>query len=292
MRLPSLALRISLGVALLVAVVVLIVVEARGEEYQSRVGLLAVATDNSAEAGHARYGEVVALSLPALVEVSRSPSVLRAPAQELGTTIDDLARRVSVELVPASGLARLSVRARTADEAAQAATRIAQAVVDVDLLAPAARLRVLDRPETTRTAPDRPLASGLALVAGVIAGLAAHAAAHLRRTRPGDQVRAALTAGGVRHPVAVLPDDDPGLAQRLAVLCEASARPARVVAVVPELTARADELAAELPDKTGEPGDGDAVIAVVLADSRRQDELATVVGALPAVATVVAVVMC
>ncbi|ONI80351.1 hypothetical protein ALI22I_44215 [Saccharothrix sp. ALI-22-I] len=284
---------ISLGVALLVALAVLIAVEVGGEEHESRVGLLAVATaGDPAQLGQAQYGEVVALALPALVEVSRSPSVLRGPAEELGTTIDDLARRVSVELVPASGLARLSVRAPTADQAAQAATRIAQAVVDADLLTPAARLRILDRPETTRIAPDRPLASGLALVAGVIAGLAAYAVGHLRRTRPGDQVRAALTAGGVRHPVAVLPDDDPGLAQRLTVLCEASARPARVVAVVPELTERAEALAAELPDKTGEPGDGDAVIAVVRAGGGRHEELATVVGALPVSATVVAVVLC
>ncbi|WP_158850955.1 hypothetical protein [Saccharothrix deserti] len=287
---------VSLGVALLVALAVLLTVELGGEEYESRVGLLAVATDpppdGQAPGVRAQYGEVVALALPALVEVSRSPSVLRTPADELGTTIEDLARRVSVELVPASGLARLSVRAATADEAAQAAMRIAQAVVDANLLAPAARLRLLDRPETTRIAPDRPLAFGLALVAAVVAGLAAYAVGHLRRTRLGDQVRAALTAGGVRHPVAVLPDDDPGLAQRLTVLCEASARPARVVAVVPELTERAEALAAGLPDKTGEPGDGDAVIVLVPAGSRRHDELATVVGALPAAATVVAVVLC
>lgn len=283
---------ISLGVALLVAVAVLLVVEVGGEEHESRVGLLAVPTEGEGpEGGRAQYGEVVALSLPALVELSRSPSVLRAPAEELGTTTEDLARRVSVELVPASGLARLSVRAATADQAAQAATRISQAVVDADLLGPAARLRPLDRPETTRVAPDRPLALGLALVAGVVAGLAAHAVGHLRRTRAGDHVRAALTAGGVRHPVAVLPDDDPDLARRLAVLCEASARPARVVAVVPELTDRAEALAAELPDKTGEPADGDAVIAVV-PDGGPQDELATVVGALPTTATLVAVVTC
>lgn len=283
----------GIGVALVVAVAVLVAVEAGGEEYESRVGLLAVATDGAEDQSwQAPYGEVVSLALPALTEVSRSPSVLLGPAAELGTTTDDLARRVSVELVPASGLARLSVRAPTAEQATQAVTRIAQAVVGVDLLAPAARLRQLDRPETTRIAPDRPLAYGLALAAGVVAGLGAFGIGHLRRTRPGDQVRAALTAGGVRHPVAVLPDDDPELARRLTVLCEASARPARVVAVVPELTDRADALAAELPDKTGEPADGDAVIAVVPAGGRRHEELATVVGALPAAATVVAVVLC
>lgn len=285
-------LTLSLGLALLVAAVIVVAVELAGEEYESRVGVLAVpAVGEPDQPPPGGFGEVVALSLPALVEVARTPTVLRATADELGTTTDDLARRVSVELVPASGLARLSVRADTADLAAQAATRIAQTVVDADLFAPVARLRMLDRPETTRVAPDRPLAYGLALIAGVLAGLAAHAVDHLRRTRPRDRVRGALSAGGVRHPVAVLPDDEPDLVRRLALLCEASARPARVVAVVPGLTGRAEELAAELPDKTGEPADGDAVIAVV-PDGGPQEELATVVGALPATATLVAVVTC
>ncbi|MFT7841042.1 hypothetical protein Q5530_33320 [Saccharothrix sp. BKS2] len=278
----------AVGVAVLVAAAVVLFVEVRGEEHESRVGLLAgpVASD-----GPAQFGEVVALSLPALVEVARSPSVLRAPAEAVGIAPADLAGRVSVELVPASGLARLSVRAPTADQASEAVNLIARAVVDADLLAPAARLRLLDRPETRRVAPDRPLAFGLALVAGVVAGLGAYAFGHLRRTRAGDRVRAALAAGGVRHPVAVLDDDDPDLVRRLAVLCGAAARPARVVAVVPELTGRAEALAAELPDKTGEPADGDALIALAPRDRGRHDELAAVVGALPAPTTVVGVVL-
>lgn len=276
------------GVGVLVAAAVVLAVEVGGEEYQSRVGLLAGPVET---AGPAQYGEVVALSLPALVEVARSPSVLSGPARAVGTTPEDLARRVSVELVPASGLARLSVRASTAERAGEAAGLIARAVVDADLLAPAARLRQLDRPETTRVAPDRPLAFGLALVAAVVAGLGVLAAAHLRRTRAGDRVRAALAAGGAGHPVAVLDDDDPDLMRRLAVLCGAASRPARVVAVAPELAGRAEVLAAELPDRTGEPADGDAVIAVVRRDGGRHDELAAVVGALPATATVVGVVL-
>ncbi|MEU4746669.1 hypothetical protein AB0G02_40290, partial [Actinosynnema sp. NPDC023658] len=146
---------VSIGIGVLVALVVLLSVELRGEEFERRVGLLAVATDPG-ESAQAGFGEVVALSLPALVEAARTPTVLRPTADELGTTTEELARRVSVELVPASGLARLSVRAGTADQAAQAATRIAQTVADANLFAPVARLRLLDRPETTRTAPDRP----------------------------------------------------------------------------------------------------------------------------------------
>ncbi|MFD1152285.1 hypothetical protein ACFQ3T_34560, partial [Saccharothrix hoggarensis] len=116
--------------------------------------------------------------------------------------------------------------------------------------------------------------------------------------------------------VVLLPDDDPDLTGRLTVLCEASARPARVVAEVPELTSRAEALAAELPDKTGEPGDGEAVIALVPAVperwpvgvgaasrraagrdeagralGRRHEELAAAAAALPAPATVIAVLV-
>ncbi|MFD7658031.1 hypothetical protein ACFV4N_29010 [Actinosynnema sp. NPDC059797] len=279
---------VCVGVGVLVAAAVLLFVEVRGEEHQSRVGLLAapVATDSPAP-----FGEVVALSLPALVELARSPSVLREPADALGVEPADLAAGVSVELVPASGLARLSVRLPTADQASEAVALIARNVVDADLLAPSARLRLLDRPETTRVAPDRPLAFGLALVAGVVAGLVALAFGRLRRTGAVDRVRAALVAGGARHPVAVLDDGDPDLVRRLTVLCGAAARRARVVAVTPELAERAEELAAELPDKTGEPADGEALIALAPRDRWRHDELAAVVGALPGSATVVGVVL-
>ncbi|MBB5957083.1 hypothetical protein FHS29_003676 [Saccharothrix tamanrassetensis] len=264
--------------ALLVGALVLIATVLKGEEYQGRVGLLAGPAGPEAP----QYGEVVALSLPALVEVARSPSVLVRTGTE--------AERVSVELVPASGLARLSVRAPSAGQAGNEAAAVAQAVVDANLLAPAGKLRVLDTPEVIRVAPDWPLTIGLALAAAVAAGIAVAAVRHLRRTRVTDGVRAALSSAGVGHPVAVVRDDDPALVERLTVLCGAAARPARVVAVVPELAPRAESLTERLPDKAYEPADGVALIAVAPTGAR-QDELASVVGALPAGTTVVAVVL-
>ncbi|RKT55435.1 hypothetical protein C8E97_4103 [Saccharothrix australiensis] len=264
--------------ALLVGGLVLAATVFRGEEHQARVSLLAGPAGPDAP----QYGEVVALSLPALVEVARSPLVLA----RAGT----VAERVSVELVPASGLARLSVRAPTAAQASAEAAAVARAVVATDLLAPAATLRLLDEPEVTRVAPDWPLALGLAFAAAVAAGVTTAAGRHLRRTRVSDTVRAALAAAGSDRPVAVLHDDDPGLVGRLAVLCDAATRPARVVAVVPELIPSAEALAARLPDKTAEPSDGVALVVVVPAGGR-QEELASVVGALPAGTTVVAVVL-
>lgn len=278
----------GVAVGLFVTAMVLIAADARGEEFEGRVGLLAQpmpATDAAA----APYGEVVSLGLPALVELARSPSVLHAAAEGLGTSPEQLAKGVSVELVPASAFVRLAVRAPTEAQAQTAVSAIAKAMVTADLLAPAGKLRLVDeRAELTRVAPDRPLAFGLALAAGAVAGLGTGTVITLRRARSG-AIEAALDAAGVRHPVTVVREDDEALEDRLAVLCAAAARPARVVAVAPDLADRADELAQRLPDKTGEPTEGSAVIAVIHENS--PDEVATVVGLLPRSSVLVAVVL-
>lgn len=279
-------------VALLVGGLVLLATKLRGEEYESRVSLLATPAAQTG-AATAQYGEVVALSLPAVIQLVRSPSVLQAAAAESGTTPEQLAKNLAVELVPASGLARLSVRAPSAAQADAAATAIARAVIATDLLAPVGKLRLLDeRPESTRVAPDWSLALGLALAAAAFAGVTAGSLRHLHRARTAEEsVRAALAAAGVHHPVSLAREDDPVLAERLAALCAAAARPARVVPVVPELAEQAEALAQRLPDKSAEPADGTAVIAMVHGDRERQDELATALAVLPASAVLVAVVL-
>ncbi|MGW3962490.1 hypothetical protein ACWED2_21905 [Amycolatopsis sp. NPDC005003] len=273
------------AVALVAGALVLLVGLTRGEEYQGRVSLLA----GPAAADGAPYGEVVSLALPALVELARSPSVLQAAAPVSGYSPDELAGHVSVELVPASGLARLSVRAPSADRAGATATALGKAMIDADLLAPAGKLRTLDpRPEIVTVAPDVPLVTGLALVAAIAAGLATAA---LRRLTPGGAgpgpVRRALAAAGVHRPVAVLREEDPSAADRLAVLCRAAGRPARVLPVTPELTEAAAKLAAGLPEEHGE---GASVVAVTTA-GRHQAELTAAVGVLPGDAVLVAVVL-
>lgn len=275
----------SVAAALLVGALVLLVGLTRGAEYQGRVSLLAT----PAAADGAPYGEVVSLALPALVELARSPSVLQAAAPVSGYSADELAGHVSVELVPASGLARLSVRAASAEQAGATATALAKAMIGADLLAPAAKLRTLDpRPEVVAVAPDAPLVAGLALVGAVAAGLATAA---LRRLTPGGggpgPVRRALAAAGIHRPVAVLREDDPAAADRLAVLCRAAGRPVRVLPVVPELAETAAKLAAGLPEEHGE---GASVVAVAT-PGRQQAGLTAAVGVLPADAVLVAVVL-
>lgn len=269
--------------AVLVGAAVLLAVATRDGVTEGRLTLLAtpVAADS------AQFGEVTSLAAPAVVQLVRSPSVLDAAAGAAGTTPERLADAIAVELVPASGVARISVRADSADHASAAVTAVARAVVEADLLAPAARFRLVDpRPETTQVSPDWRLATGLALVAAVIAGVAVVA---LRRLR-GD-VRTSLAAAGIGHPVVVAADDDPDLTERLAALCVAAARPVRVLPVSPSLVERAEALARALPDKASEPADGTAVIAVASGDRARRGDLATALAVLPASSVLVAVVL-
>jgi hypothetical protein len=273
--------------AVLTGAVVLLAVLLRGEEYEARVGLLATPA-GPAPGSTAQYGEVVALTLPALVELARSPSVLRAAADGW-TSPEELGEHVAVELVPASGVARLSVRGPSAARAGAAAETIARAMIDAGLLAPAGTLRLLDAaPDVARVAPDRPLGIGLALAAAVVAGVAVLALCQVRR--PGNAaVRAALTAAGTHHPVTTARVGDPGLPERLAALCAATGRGARVVAVAPALAREATALARRMP-ASPHPGAGAGVIAVTRARGP-QDELATVAGALTADDVLVAVVL-
>ena len=276
------------AVALVVAVLVLAVTSLRGEQYESRVAVLAVPATQTDSA--AQYGEVASLAMPAIVQLVHSPTVLEAAAQAASTTPREIA--VAVELVPASGLARLTVRAGSAEQASAAVTAVAKGVADANLLAPAGRLRVLDeRPDTTRVAPDWKLAAGLAMAAALAAGIATAALRTLRRPRTGEAaVRAAVAAAGVRHPVALVREDDPGMLDRLTALCVAAARPVRVIPAEHGLSAQAESLAASLPDKADEPGEGTAVIAVADGGNEPGD-LAAALAVLPASAVLVAVVL-
>ncbi|MEV6711422.1 hypothetical protein AB0M48_05180 [Lentzea sp. NPDC051208] len=270
--------------AVLVGAAVLLAVALRDGVTEGRLTLLATPS----APGSAQFGEVTSLATPAVVQLVRSPSVLDAAAGAAGTTPDRLADAIAVELVPASGVARISVRADSAAHAASAVTAVARAVIEADLLAPAAKFRLVDpRPETTQVSPDWRLATGLALVAAVIAGVAVVAVRRLRANAVG----AALSTAGIKHPVVVAADDDPALIDRLTALCVAAARPVRVLPVSPSLAERAEELARALPDKASEPADGTAVIAVASNDRAHRNDLATALAVLPASSVLVAVVL-
>jgi hypothetical protein len=273
--------------ATLTGLTVLLATVLRDDEYEARVSLLATPAAPVAGAT-AQYGEVVSLTLPALVEIARSPSVLHAAAAHTGMSPEDLGEQVAVELVPASGLARFSVRGGSAAEAGDAAIALARAVIGADLLAPAGMLRLLDpRPDVAQVAPDRPLGAGLALAAAAVAGITA--ATLCRLHRPGHRaVRAALATAGVHHPVTTARADEPELAERLSALCAAADRSARVVAVAPALAGEATALAKRMDVEHRHAG-GTAVIALI--HRGRQDDLAAVVGALPTDSVLLGVVL-
>ncbi|WP_246257116.1 hypothetical protein [Amycolatopsis anabasis] len=286
---------LTVAVAVAVGTAVLLAVGLRDVVYQGRVGLVASPVTNG-PAAEARYGEVVALTLPALVELTRSPSVLGAAAASVPDApgIDELAKGVAVELVPASGLARLSVRAPSEHNARILASAIARAMIDADLLAPVGRLRLLDeRVEISRVAPDPLLAAGLALAAAVTTAVAILV---LRRTVPfgrrdGEAVRDALVAAGARRSVPVLRVDDPVLTARLAMLGEATARPLRVLAVDEELAGPAKSLSERLGAQRASDRLAGAAVVAMTRGGGRQDGLTAAVGVLPENTLLAAVVV-
>ncbi|MFI9452712.1 hypothetical protein [Amycolatopsis sp. NPDC052450] len=288
-RIPRTA-ALGAAVGLLIGSLVLTVGLSRDEQYQGRVSLLAEPIGRQ-EGSVAQYGEVVSLTLPALVELARSPSVLQAAAPVSGYSPEELGQRISVELVPASGVARLSVRAASSEQADAAASALGKALVDANLLAPVGRLRPLDtKADVAVVTPDTSLVTGLALVAAVAAGLAAAAIRRSMPSKPGGgtrSVRRALLAAGIQRPVAVLRGDDPAITDRLAVLGLATGRPVRVVPVAPEYSETAEKLAAAL--SADQNRSGSSVVAV--AGRRSQDELTAAAGVLPAEAVLIAVVL-
>ncbi|WP_246258306.1 hypothetical protein [Amycolatopsis anabasis] len=296
----------SLGAAFAAGLIVLVLAGFRGDEYEGRVGLIATpAQDTAFQAGTqppAQYGEVVSLGLPALSQLARSPSVLKAAAAFVPNAPDPgtLTDRVSVDLVPGSGLARVSVRVGTETMAGALATSLGNAIIEADLLAPVAKLRLLDsQAEIIQLQPDWTLAIGLGLAAAVVAGIAVAALRHVLRppvTSADSTVRKELADAGCRRPVTVLRGEDPTLVHRISVLQAASTRPVRVVSVGPGLGDRVARLSEALR-RSGTSlevnGKADKAVVVAVLDERRAGpgELTAAVGALPDASALIAVVL-
>ncbi|MGY1638391.1 hypothetical protein ACI78V_17225 [Geodermatophilus sp. SYSU D00742] len=183
------ALRRALVPALLAAAAAMALVLAllltRDPVYQARVGIVATPVAGTSEAAP-EYGAVVSSVMPALPEVAVSTPVLDRLATrlpELDATT--LAESVAVELVPASGVARVTVTG----DSPETTTAILRAVVgqiqDSALLAPVATFTVLGDVDVapTQVEPDPLLAGGLGALAAVVVGLLAVAAVQVLRPR-------------------------------------------------------------------------------------------------------------
>ncbi|MGY1640761.1 hypothetical protein ACI782_06450 [Geodermatophilus sp. SYSU D00703] len=157
----------------------------RDPEYQSRVGVVAtpVTSGNPADPD---YGAVVSSIMPALPEVAVSTPVVERLSDRLpGMDAVTLAESVSVELVPASGVARVTATGESPQAATAVLSAVVDQIVDSDLLAPVGTFTVLGDvgAEATRVGPDPLLAGGLGSLAAVVVGLLAVAAVQVLRPR-------------------------------------------------------------------------------------------------------------
>ncbi len=203
------ALRRALLPALVAAAAALALVMAlllsRAPEYQARVGVVAVPVA-TADGSDAEYGAVVSSVMPALPEVAVSSPVLARLADRFpDVDAARLAQSVSVELVPASGVARVTATGDSPESAQAVLRAVVAEIVDSGLLASVGSFSVLGDvdAEPVRVGPDPLLAGGLGLLAAVVAGLLAVAAVHILRPR-------LLTVDDVeRHVRSVLAQDVP-----------------------------------------------------------------------------------
>ncbi len=164
---------------------VLVLLLSRDPQHQARVGLVAtpVASGDQADPD---YGAVVSSIMPALPEVAVSTPVLDRLGDRLpGIDAATLGELVSVELVPASGVARVTVVGTSPEEATAVLEAVVATIVGSDLLAPVGTFTVLGDvdAETTQVRPDPLLAGGLGVLAAVVVGLLAVAAVQVLRPR-------------------------------------------------------------------------------------------------------------
>ncbi|TCK20893.1 hypothetical protein [Pseudonocardia endophytica] len=293
---------VAVVVGILAAAVVIGVSALLPPSYTGRVGLLALPTENSGSAllnqsgVSTSYGEVVSLAMPSISDVVASPTLLDAVSRAVpgSPSADDLASGVSVELLSGSGVARVSVAAADPAVAGKLAEAVGNEVIRANLLAPAGELRLLDpRATVLQTSPDMGLATGIALIAGLVAAGAAVLVMRPFRARPGAGHAAleAVTLAG-RGPATLLDGDDPALVERARVLVRAADRPVRVVGASPGVADSVLALQSDLA--TGPRTESDATPSVLVvvdrADARRED-VDDALGALPEGAAVLAVVV-
>ncbi|MBW0101572.1 hypothetical protein [Pseudonocardia sp. KRD291] len=297
---------------IVVAALVLGVTALLTPSFSGRAGLLALPTESSGSTLLNRsgvstgYGEVVGLAMPSISDLVTSPTLLDAVAAQVpgSPPPDELGSRIGVELLAGSGVARISATADSPELAGRLAEAVAQQVIRADLLAPAGTLRTLDaRASVTQVSPDWTLATGLALIAGLVAALAAALAMRPFRARvpAGRAALEAVTSTG-RGPVAVFDVDDPALLDRVGVLVRAADRPLRVIAAGPGVDGAVRGLCSDLAESGAAPragngsrdGDGavaPSVLVVVDRAAVRGDDVRGAIDALPPSEPVLAVVL-
>lgn len=157
----------------------------RPEVYTARVALSGVpspAATSTADKTVPDFAAVLSNNMASVTEYVRTQGVLEDVTRAVpnSPSPEDVEKSITVELIPLSSLARISVSAPSPDTASALAQAMARNVIRADLIGPTAEFRLLESatPAATLTAPDRKLGLGLGLVGGAVLGVAA-AAIHL-----------------------------------------------------------------------------------------------------------------
>lgn len=164
----------AVAVGLVTMALVVGVLLSRSPSYQARLSLYAKpATSSSTTAGN--YGEIVSTNMPALSELAASDGTLQAiKAAVPGAPDADVLRgQITVELVPASGVARITVVGASAQTATDVLKALLVQIDKADLLAPVAALRPTGSQELRAELVERDpsLALGLGIIAALVASL-------------------------------------------------------------------------------------------------------------------------
>ncbi len=283
----------AVAVAALVVAGVFAVFATRPTQYEARVGIVSVPTSASDQSAQA-FGPVVALTVPGVVDLVRSPTTQERVRRDVPGAPSDLDDATTVGVVPGSGLVRIAVRARSEATAVAAVRAYQRAVVGAKLFGHVGELRPLGDPTVRRTSPDLPLGVGYGLAAGLASGVIAFAALWLLAVDRDRRLRRGLVRAGIRKPVPLLHGDGRDSLDQIDVLQYVSGRPVRVVPDGPALGPAAGLLEASLR-RRGVPmaADGADAAAVVVvthadADGRGITATASVVAEPAAVVAVVA----
>ncbi len=236
---------LAAGLAVLGIVVALMM--SRPAQYSARIGLVA-APRVSAGSTSSEFGAVVSQTMPALPELAVADGTLTAVRAAVpdAPSVKALRAAITVELVPGSSVARVSVVDTDQARAARLLSALVEQIRKADLLSPVAELKTIGAgpPLVQEAGRDSRLALGLGLFAGLLASLVTVVLVQALRPRlltapDVESVVRDVFDDGIDTPPVVTIREDPQAVSLLAAHLMArnpTATQVKVVAAGPELS--------------------------------------------------------
>jgi hypothetical protein len=203
-----------------VLALVVLVMLSRPDSFSARLGLVASPTVSD-QTVTSDYGAVVSLTMQALPELAVSDGTLTAirKAVPAAPPLQQLGNDITVELVPGSSVARISVVADDERLATEEMKALVAQIQAADLLEPVAVLKPIGSgaPTVQKVEQDPRLALGLGIVTGLLAALVTVVLVQALRPRlltvadVEQVVEETFATGGEVPPVVALGDDGQGL---------------------------------------------------------------------------------